>query len=115
MKASNYGVLALIAAVLLLPGCGGKGWKETGSQGAFHFVVVDEDSLQLMQAAAEEICARRRICSVIFWAERAKAATRLPMTDARIAAQIGRYDLNKNTGRDSWMFRCADRPGPNCY
>ena len=115
MKVSNYGAVALIATLLALPGCGGKGWEETGRQGRMHFVVVEDNSRELMQDAAREICDDRRSCSVLFWANRAQAATRLPMTDAQVAAQIGRYDLNKNTGFDRWMFRCADRPGSNCY
>ena len=72
-----------------------------GTQGDFNaFVVVDKgfaSDTTALRSIADELCEGHPICIVLFWDDRNKAATSLPMTDAQVNALVATYNRNENT------------------
>lgn len=85
-------------------------YTETGKQGVFHFIVVDEAvtaNREALQSIADWVCKLQDICAIIFWDDVGKAATEIPMTDEQTEAIMARYNKNKGNDVDR-VSTCAD-------
>jgi hypothetical protein len=83
-------------------------YSVAGEQGVFKFVEIEDTSRPALEAVSAKLCANMNICQVIFW--RSGAPTRLPMTDAQVAAEVAHYERNTNTGLDQLII-CDGRSG----
>lgn len=84
-------------------------WERVGGQGDMSFVVVPppHDSDAMFKDAVAALCRRQAHCFVHFWADKADAPRRLPMTDAQVESEIAAYRQNTNTGLAAWRWRCG--------
>jgi hypothetical protein len=57
-------------------------------------------------AAIREYCGigSPRVCEIMFWTDRAMVPERFPMTDAQVNAWVAKYELNRNTGHEDFLF-----------
>ncbi len=60
------------------------------------------------------LCGGKTVCFVHFWADRSKAASSIPMTDAQAPAQIASYNKNVNSGNDALVCHPFGSPGERC-
>jgi hypothetical protein len=82
-----------------------------GTQGLYYFVVIDkglDSDRSALKNISDEICKGKTICSVLFWDDKSKAASSIPMTDAQVNEKIAQYNLNKNTSLDRLLVCASD-------
>jgi pimeloyl-ACP methyl ester carboxylesterase len=106
---------AILAAALLLAGCGGGG-KPGGAAGlAFRTiapdvfaVVIDPGSdVAKTEAAIRKQCADKPSCTVVGWSDPAAVAHAYPLTDPQTAALVVRYAKDGLAGTDEMMWDCV--------
>jgi len=79
----------------------------------YFFVVVSPEvgkNRSDLNRITDKLCKSRDFCVVLFWDDRSKAATSLPMTDAQVNSEVAIYNLNKNTGLDRLLLCGGDSP-----
>ena len=105
--------LAIAATALVLAASGALAqvqWKEVGSLGQRHIMVVDAavagDAQALKQAAATA-CAAGRPCVVAFWLDAAQVPSSMPMTAEQQQAMVAQYARNPATGNEELLLKCG--------
>lgn len=104
----------LMVALLGLAGCSDAPRFTTMNGFSNYSMVIPEEMVaDQVLAAAKDRCGTASHCTVLGWADPAKAARGLPMTDAEAAAQVFSYSLNRTTGYEQTLWRCTVYPRPN--
>jgi hypothetical protein len=83
------------------------GYTVAGRQGVMVFVSVDAASKEnedVYRGAVAALCAGKPVCQVQFWV--GVAPSRLPFTDAQVAAMVVNWNKNTNTGLRRWLVNC---------
>jgi len=89
--------------------------KLIGSQGTQHFFTVSEPWIwdaSYIENVAINFCRGKRMCMVHFWMTGTPAASRLPMTEAQMKAELATFQ----NGRMMW--RCGKykaATSSNCF
>lgn len=115
---AGFGLLLLLLVLVLGSGVAQAGdYKEVGRQGLAHMVVVPGANWRnqdVYRIAVADLCGRQSICMVMFWHDATKAARRLPMTDAQVAAKVAQWSYNGNTGHRDWQWSCEISRDAGC-
>ncbi|MDB5704710.1 MAG: SleB-like protein [Sphingomonas bacterium] len=106
---------AILAAALLLAGCGGGG-KPGGLAGlefkpiapdVFAVVIDPRADVAKTEAAIRKQCESKPSCSVVGWTDPAAMAHAYPLTDPQTAALAVRYTRDGLSGTDEMMWDCV--------
>lgn len=62
---------------------------------------------------ARDICGSRPFCKVGAWTDETLLPRGFPMTDREVAGQVFSYTLNRDTGFEQSLWRCALFPQPS--
>jgi len=111
----------LVAIVLCCSGTARaiESWELVHSQGVMHFVYIsapDWKNQDYYRLAIGTLCARKRICQVLFWHDRALTPTTIPMSDAQVEAKVAHWQYNANTGLRRLLWSCKIVSDPSqCF
>jgi hypothetical protein len=119
----------VIAAALLLAGCGDQPSEEAGNAAAqlpegpvvsvtdlgrsFFAVVVNPEEIQSPEdyvQFARDACSAVQICVVGMWDDVRQAATALPMSNRQRINQVFSYGKNETTGAEHTLWNCDRFP-----
>lgn len=84
-------------------------WELVGRQGVARFIVLregDPTQEETFRVPMAESCGLEPVCHAHFWTSDNDAARRLPMTDSQLAARVGLWQRNLNTGLNRLLLPC---------
>lgn len=64
-------------------------------------------------AAAKELCGTAANCKVIGWPSGSALPPAFPLTDAEVSTQIASFTLNRATGAEELLVKCATIKAPS--
>jgi hypothetical protein len=113
---------AIIIALLLLGGAtsasaeSAKTWERVRVVGKMQMIWISKDSngdRQVYNDAISRLCPTNTWCGLLFWSDRAKIPTGLPMSDDQADSEVAAYLYNPQSKLREFMWNCRIHPSPN--
>lgn len=84
-------------------------WRLVATQGERHFVTVDKAEAAnpvVLKEAAGNVCKAGKACVVLYWADPAAAASKMPLSKAQSEALVAQFTRNPTTGHEALLLKC---------